>query len=145
MPTTKSNSPRSQRAGRSTAARDTNTRRTSASGDDSFVTWAGRTLKERPYASAAIATGAVTAVAAGAFFLSRRDQSPRERGESFTHKVKGTFADARARIKDLIHSDDSKSQQEIAEEAMTLTATGKTKSPVDRSSSNAIKTGAIAY
>ena len=144
MPTTKSNSPRSQTTGRSTAARNADTRSTRARSDDSFVARAGRTFRERPYASAAIATGAVATVA-GAFFLSRRDQSLRETSDTITHKVKGSFAEARAKFRDLIHSGDGRSQQEIAEEALTLTATGKTKSPVDRSSSNAIKTGAIAY
>ena len=144
MPKTKSNSPRSQTAGRSTAARSTDSRTTSAWADNRFVARAGRTLRERPYASAAIATGAVATVA-GAFFLSRRDQSLRETSDTITHKVKGSFAEARAKFKELIHRDDGRSQQEIAEEAMTLTATGKAKSPIDRSSSNAIKTGAIAY
>jgi hypothetical protein len=143
MVTTKSRASNSRSASRAT----TQSRTTSARADDSLVSRAGRTVRDRPYASAAIATGAVTAVAAlaaGAFLLSRRDRSSPETSDSITHKVKGSFADARARIKDLIHWDERKSQQEIAEEALTLTATGKAKNPIDRSAS-AIKTGAIAY
>ena len=146
MPTTKSKSPRSRSTGRANTTGSTgNSRTSSARNDDSLATWAGRTIRERPYASAAGAVTAVAAAVAGAYFLSRRDQSWREPGDTITHKVKGTFADARARIKDLIHRDDARSQQQIAEEALTLTATGKARNTSgDRAAIDA-KAGAIAY
>jgi hypothetical protein len=149
MATTKSTTQRKRQASRTAAPRNEgSSRAASARRDDSIVAQAGRTLKQRPYASAAIATGAVAALA-GAFLFSRRDRSPQDasgRGasESLTHKVKGSFADARARIKDLIHSEDSKSQHEIAEEALTLKSTGSGKSAREDRSTN-IKAGAIAY
>jgi hypothetical protein len=137
---------RTTRTRSTTASSGRGNRNASGARDESIVARTGRTLKERPYTSAAIATGAVTAVAAaaaGAFFFSRRDRSASEPSESVTSKVKGSFADARARIKDLIHSDD-KSQQEIAEEALTLKESGNTRSArEDRSTSS--KAGAIAY
>ena len=148
MATTKSNSPRNRSTSGTTGSRSTTkARATSAKADDSLIARTGRTIRDRPYTSAAIATGAVTAVAAaaaGAFFFSRRDKSLRETSEAVTSRVKGSFAEARAKIKDLIHSDD-KSQQEIAEEALSLKATGAAKSPVENRTATAIKTGAIAY
>jgi hypothetical protein len=151
MATTKNTTSRSRQPSRATGTR--NARATSATRDESLAARTGRTLRDRPYTSAAIATGAVTAVAAvvaGAFFFSRRTPSAGEGNrewnrESITHKVKGSFADARARIKDLIHSDDAKSQHEIAEEALTLKSTGTGRSRNDERSSTEIKAGAIAY
>ncbi len=133
--------------GRTTGTRSTGkSRAPSTKNDTSIIARTGRTIKQQPYTSAAIATGAVTAVvaaAAGAFFFSRREKSDQETGESVTDKVKGSFAEARARIKDLISSDE-KSQQEIAEEALTLKETGATSS-IDDVSASKIKTGAVAY
>jgi len=137
---------------KTTRSRTTGTRPTtkprasSAKTDTSIIARTGRTIKQQPYTSAAIATGAVTAVAAaaaGAFFFSRRDKSVSETAQSVTNKVKGSFAEARAKIKDLISSDE-KSQQEIAEEALTLKETG-VMSPVDELSASKIKTGAVSY
>ena len=82
----------------------------------------GRTVKQKPYVSAAIATRAVTAVAAaaaGAFFFSRKDKSFGE----FTARVKDGFAEASDKIRDRFARD--KPQSEIAEEALTLKETGK--------------------
>jgi len=149
MATTKTTT-RSRSTSRTTAARSSSapTAKSSAKADDSLIARTGRTIKERPYTSAAIATGAVTAVAAaaaGAFFFSRRDKSSREAGETVTHKVIGSFADAKARIKELIHSGDGKSQQEIAEEALTLKETGGARRPVDSLAPDQIKAGSVAY
>ena len=61
--------------------------------DTGLLARTGRTVKQRPYVSAAIATGAVTAVAAaaaGAFFFSRKDKSFGE----FTSRVKDGLAEA---------------------------------------------------
>ena len=50
------------------------------------------------------------ALAAGAFFFSRRDKSLDGTEDSLTNKVKGSFADARARIKDMVSSDAGRSR-----------------------------------
>jgi ElaB/YqjD/DUF883 family membrane-anchored ribosome-binding protein len=119
--------------------------------DDSLVARTGRTIRDRPYTSVAIATGAATVVAAaaaGAFLMTRRDKSLKEPSGELTSKVKDGFATASETVKDglasataaakelgqrganYLKSDDAASstetrtQQEIAEEALTLKATG---------------------
>ena len=95
---------------------------TKTKADTGLLARTGRTVKQKPYVSAAIATGAVTAVAAaaaGAFFFSRRDKSFGE----FTARVKDGFAEASDKIRDRFARD--KPQGEIAEEALTLKETGK--------------------
>ena len=95
---------------------------TKTKADTGLLARTGRTVKQRPYVSAAIATGAVTAVAAaaaGAFFFSRRDKSFGE----FTARVKDGFVEASDKIRDRFARD--KPQSEIAEEALTLKETGK--------------------
>ena len=129
---------------RSTAAKP----RASRPANKSLAARTGRTIKERPYTSAAIATGAITAVAAaaaGAFFFSRRDKSLRETGDDLTNLVKGSFADATSKLKELVGSDAGKTQREIAEEALSLKETGATPSPVDALASDQIKAGSVAY
>ena len=105
MATTKTSRSRTTGTRSTTATRGTSKpRASSAKADKSLVARTGRTIKQQPYTSAAIATGAVTAVvaaAAGAFFFSRRDKSLDGTARiALTNKVKGSFADARARIKD---------------------------------------------
>ena len=95
---------------------------TKTKADTGLLARTGRTVKQKPYVSAAIATGAVTAVAAaaaGAFFFSRKDKSFGE----FTARVKDGFAEASDKIRDRFARD--KPQSEIAEEALTLKETGK--------------------
>ena len=95
---------------------------TKTKADTGLLARTGRTVKQKPYVSAAIATGAVTAVAAaaaGAFFFSRKDKSFGE----FTARVKHGFVDASDKIRDRFATD--KPQSEIAEEALTLKETGK--------------------
>ena len=95
---------------------------TKTKADTGLLARTGRTVKQKPYVSAAIATGAVTAVAAaaaGAFFFSRKDKSFGE----FTARVKDGFVDASDKIRDRFARD--KPQGEIAEEALTLKETGK--------------------
>ena len=149
MATTKSTTPRSRTA-KPRASRPENT---------SLAARTGRTVKERPYTSAAIATGAVTAVAAaaaGAYFFSRRDKSFKEASEELTSRVKDGLASASGKVKDLGQrgaeyfkgesvGTETRSQQEITEEALTLKETGVAKSPIDALSVTEIKTGAIAY
>ena len=96
---------------------------------DGLLARTGRTVKQKPYVSAAIATGAVTAIAAaaaGAFFFSRNEKS----FDDIKAKVKDGFADASDKVRDRFVKD--KTQSEIAEEALTLKETGKLDSrPVD--------------
>lgn len=119
----------------------------------------GRTLKERPYTSAAIATGAVTAVAAaaaGAFFFSRRDKSFREASEELTARVKGGLTDAGDKVRDLAargselfkgdgSNDSNRTQAEIGEEALTLKEIGIKSSPADDFAGEQIKPGFVAH
>lgn len=140
-------------ASRSTASRPA---------DVSLAARTGRTIKERPYTSAAIATGAVVGVAAaaaaGAFFASRRDRSFKEASDELTSKVRDGFASASDKVKDLSQrgvdyikgdsserSSDTRSQREIAEEALSLKTTGETSNPAEELSSVETKAGAISY
>ena len=156
--------------------------------DNSLVARTGRTIKERPYTSAAIATGAVgvvaAAAAAGAFFVSRRDKSFKEASGELTAKVKDGLASASETVKDGLASatetvkdgfasasetvkdlgqrganylkgdggdagsstgGETRSQREIAEEALSLKATGATSNPAEELSSTETKAGAISY
>ena len=174
MATTKITTPRKRATRTTTETRTATTqpRVTSAKADTSLVARTGRTIKQRPYTSAAIATGAVTVAAvaavAGAFLMSRRDKSFKEASGELTTKVKDGFASATEtvkdgfagatdRVKDLGQrgtdyfkstpsaSGETRTQQQIAEEALTLKQTGSAKSPVDELSATEIKTGAVAY
>jgi hypothetical protein len=155
-----------------------------AKADNSLVARTGRTIKERPYTSAAIATGAVgvvaAAAAAGAFFVSRRDKSFKEASGELTAKVKDGLASASETVKDGLASatetvkdgfasasetvkdlgqrgadyfkgdaseasSDTRTQREIAEEALSLKATGATSNPAEELSSTETKAGAISY
>jgi len=159
--TTKTRAPRSSSTNRTTTGTSrSSSSASSASGrsDDSIVARAGRSFKERPYTSAAIATGAVTvaaaATAAGAFLLSRRDKSFKEASAELTSRVKDGFASAGASAKGLGQRgtgffrgdgrDESRNQHDIAEEALTLKETGSAKSAREDRSTN-IKAGTIAY
>ena len=89
---------------------------------DDLLSRTARTVTQKPYVTAAIATGAVTAVAAvaaGAFFFSRKDKSFGE----FTARVKHGFVETSDKLRDRFAKD--KTQGEIAEEALTLKETGK--------------------
>ena len=179
MATTKSTTPRKRTANRTTTSatrgsQASSNSRSSSSGktDDSIVARSERTLKERPYTSAAIATGAVTLAAAvgaaGAYLFARRDKGFKAAsGElsetvksglaSASETVKGGIASASETVKDLGQrgsalfkgSDDgsgseTRTQQQIAEEALTLKETGAS-SALNEGSSTEIKAGAIAY
>ena len=90
--------------------------------DDNLLSRTGRTVKQKPYVSAAIATGAVTAVAAvaaGAYFFARKDKSF---GDLST-RVKDGFAEVSEKVRDRFAK--PRTQSEIAEEALTLKETGK--------------------
>ena len=190
--TAKSTTPRkrmaSKPAGTTTAQAAASTSKprapTSKKLNDSLVARTGRTIKDRPYASAAIATGAVTVVAAaaaaGAFLMTRRDKSFKEASGDLTSKVKDGFASAGETVKDGLASatetvkgglasatatvkdfgqrgaeyftgdtndtgTETRTQQQIAEEALTPKETDVAKSPIDKLSAIEIKTGAVSY
>ena len=126
--------------------------------DTGIAARTGRTIKRQPYTSAAIATGAVTAVVAavaGLFFFRRSDKSFGEFTNDVTSRVKDGLTDVGTRAKDTVSRlrdglDDrfasDKSQSDIAEEALTLKETGKkTSFPVDPVVEDQTKTGSIAY
>lgn len=131
------------------------TRKTSSrKRDDSLLSRTGRTVRERPYVSAAIATGAVTAVAAaaaGAFFFSRRRETSDDSSttEPMTTRIKDGLAEAASKVRDTaMHwmGDDSRDQSDIAEEALTLKETGaKSRRPADPTVEQQTKAGAVAY
>ena len=114
----------------------------------------GRTIKRQPYTSAAIATGAITAVAAavaGLFFFRRSDKSLGEFTNDLTSRAKDGLADVSAKAKDTVTRirdglDQNKSQLQIAEEARTLKETGKTATfPIDPVIEAQTKVGSVSY
>ena len=153
MATTKKTTTR--RAPKANASRaNTNNAKT----DTGLAARTGRTIKRQPYTSAAIATGAVTAVAAtvaGLFFFRRSEKSLGEFTSGLTSRAKDGLADAGSRAKDRVSKirdgiDDrfaaDKSQTEIAEEALTLKETGKkNRKSVDPVLDDQSKVGSIAY
>ena len=123
--------------------------------DQSLAARTGRTIAEKPYVSAAIATGAVTAVAAlaaGAYFFSRRDQSISDTAEKFGTRIKDGFGEVKATATDLARKTrarfdgaGTKTQSDYAAEALALKETGKNDaSPLDPLVADQLKTGAIA-
>ena len=154
------NSSSNQRSRSSGSATSAKSQTSAAKRDDNVALRAARTVRDRPYASAAIATGAVTAVAAaaaGAFFFTRRDKSFREASDELTARVKDGFTGAGDKVRELAErgsglfksesssGSDGRTQQQIAEEALTLKETGAASRPVDSGSATEIKAGSIAY
>ncbi len=136
------------------APRTTTSRATSSKADTGIAARTGRTIKQQPYTSAAIATGAVAAFAAavaGVVLLRRSDKSFGEFTNDVTSRVKDGLTDVRTRAKGRVTRlrdglDKEKSQSEIAEEALTLKETGKkTKFPVDPVIEDQTKVGSISY
>ena len=146
---------------RSTSSRGSNSRSRSTSSssgggrasprkrNDSLIARTGRTIKERPYASAAIATGAVTAVAAaaaGAFFFSRSDKSLKQTAGDLSDKAKEAFDDAKETVaKTARKVTGNKNQSDYAEEALALKEDGEAPDrPIDPTVKDQLKTGAIS-
>ena len=157
MATTRKTTTRKPAATRraSTTAKSS-TENTRAKTDPSLAARTGRTVKERPYVSAAIATGAVTAVAAaaaGAYFFSRRDQSIGETAEELGARIKDGLSEAKTMVSDLgkragqlFDKTAGKSQEDYAAEALMLKRTGKPgERPVDPLVADQIKAGAVSY
>jgi len=145
---------------RSTAKSPARASRSSSSSDrQGIVARAGRTMSERPYATAAIATGAVTAIAAaaaGAFFFSRTNRDGSERTmDDMSARIKDGLDEARSAAGSMASklgsifgwsSEDGRDQSDVAEEALTLKETGKKKNPMlDQESNQEVKAGAVAY
>ena len=134
-------------------------RSSSRNSEQGMMQRATRTISERPYTTAAIATGAVTAIAAaaaGAFFFSRTNRDGSERTmDDLTDRIKDGLDEARTATGSMAtklgsifgwNSDQRSDQSDIAEEALTLKETGKKKnSMVDAQSNQEIKAGATAY
>ena len=171
--TTKSTTTRKRAASRTPASSTTSKPRATSTKklDDSLVARTGRTIRDRPYTSTAIATGAVTVVAAAAaaVLISRSDKSFKEASEDLTSKVKDGFASASETVKGGLASatetvkdlgqrgaeyfkgdggtsgSETRTQQQIAEEALTLKETGAADGPLDNLSATEIKSGAVSF
>lgn len=156
MATTRKTTTRKPAATRraSTTAKSS-TENTRAKTDPSLAARTGRTVKERPYVSAVIATGAVTAVAAaaaGAYFFSRRDQSIGETAEELGARIKDGLSEAKTMVSglgkragQLFDKTAGKSQEDYAAEALMLKQTGKPgERPVDPLVADQIKAGAVS-
>ena len=154
--TTTTRKPAARRATSAAKSSPSTTPTTSrATTDQSLAARTGRTIAEKPYVSAAIATGAVTAVAAlaaGAYFFSRRDQSITDTAEQLGARIKDGFSEVKATATDLARKTrarfdaaGTKTQSDYAAEALTLKETGKNDaSPLDPLVADQLKTGAIA-
>ncbi len=146
MATTKKTTTR--RASRRKPTTATTTRSTA---NPSLATRTGKAIAKRPVASAAIATGLVSGIAAAVagFFAFKKSgksfsqfsgdiaTSVKDTASETKTRVKDGLADAGAKAKDRVSKirdglDGEKSQAEIAEEALTLKETGKkAKTPAD--------------
>ncbi len=153
---------------KTTTTRTTRTARAPArrqAADPGIIESTERTIKRKPYASAAVATGVVSAIAAAATFLAfkksgksfsdfRNDAatSARDKAAEVSERVKDGLADAATLAKDSVTKlrdgidGHEKTQSEIAEEALTLKETGgKATFPGDPVIESQTKTGAISY
>jgi hypothetical protein len=143
----------------------TTTPRSTSSANPSLATRTGKAIAKRPVASAAIATGLVSGIAAAVagFFAFKKSgksfsefsgdiaTSVKDRAGETSAMVKDGLADAGAKAKDRVSKirdgvDGEKSQAEIAEEALTLKQTGQTSEiPADPVVEQQSKVGAISY
>ena len=158
--TRKTTTTRKPAARRATSAakssRSTTPTTSRATTDQSLAARTGRTIADKPYVSAAIATGAVTAVAAlaaGAYFFSRRDQSITDTAEQLGTRIKDGLSEAKTMVSglgkragQLFDKTAGKSQEDYAAEALMLKRTGKPgERPVDPLVGDQIKAGAVSY
>ena len=159
MATTKKTTTRSTT--RAPAARTPTARKA----DQGFVATTERTIKKNPYASAAVATGVVSAIAAAAagFFAFKKSgksfsdfsgdiaTSVKDKASETSERVKDGLADATTMAKDQVAKfrdgiDGEKSQSEIAEEALSLKETGSTATfPRDPVIDSQTKVGSVSY
>ena len=145
------------------APRKTTTVRASrpATASPSLATRTGKAMADRPVATAAIATGLVSGIAAavaGFFAFRKSGKTFSEFSGDIATSVKETAAETSERVKDGLTDagtkakakvakirdglDGEKSKAEIAEKSLTLKETGKTIDPVIEQQA---KVGAISY
>jgi len=103
--------------------------------NDGLAARTGRTIRDRPYASTAIAAGAASLVAGIAGLVMAKRNSGKnwsEFGDDISTRASDRFSEAKTRVTDaaerLRHRDGidpEKSQTEIMEEALTLKETGR--------------------
>ena len=108
---------------------------TSSKRNDGLAARTGRTIRDRPYASTAIAAGAASIVAGIAGLVMAKRSSGKnwsEFGDDLSTKASDRLSDARTMVKDATDRfrhrdgvDPDKSQNEIMEEALTLKETGR--------------------
>ena len=113
----------------------TSKNKSSSKRNDGLAARTGRTMRDRPYASAAIAAGAASIVAGVAGLLAMKRSSGKnwsEFGEDLSTRASDRFSEAQTKVRDAADRfrhrdgvDPDKSQTEIMEEAMTLKETGK--------------------
>lgn len=129
-------------------------RRSATSSKQSLAGRTGRVIKDRPVAAAAITTGIVSGIAAaiaGFLAFKKSGKTFGEFSDDVATRVKDGIADAKTKASDLVDRrkdgvEESATQTEIAEEALTLKETGKkTKRPLDPTIEDELKTGAISY
>jgi hypothetical protein len=142
----------------------TATPRAASTANPSLATRTGKAIAKRPVASAAIATGLVSGIAAAVagFFAFKKSgksfaefsgdiaSSVRETATETGTKVKDGLADAGTKAKNRVSKlrdgiDGEKSQAEIAEEALTLKQTGKTTDIPADPTVEAQTTGAVVH
>ena len=143
-----------QTSGKNTRRRTSSSSTRSSGGrtrDDSIFGRTGRTIKERPYTSAAIATGAVTAVAAavaGAFFFRRSDRSLAEIGEDLSERFNEGARTIKEKAGAMFSGEEDEGDTEqfrIAEEALTLKKPAQAEAPGRPDDRAGTETGAISY
>ena len=142
-------------------SRTTTPRQTKTTANPPITTRAGKAIKARPVATAAIATGLVSGIAAaiaGFFAFKKSGKTFSEFSGDIATSVKETAAETSERVKDGLTDagtkakakvakirdglDGDKTQAQIAEEALTLKDTGTTTDPVIDQQT---KVGAVSY
>jgi len=143
----------------------TRTRTPRRKADPGIVASTERTIKRNPYASAAVATGVVSAIAAAAagFFAFKKSgksftdfsndvaTSVKDKAAEASDRVKDGLADAQTMAKDKVAKlrdglDSGKSQSDIAEEALSQKKTGATTTfPIDPVLESQTKVGSVSY
>ena len=119
----------------SSRSRSTTNSSSSTKRNDGLAARTGRTIRDRPYASTAIAAGAASIVAGIAGLVMAKRSSGKnwsEFGDDLSTRASDRFSDARTRVMDAADRfrhrdgvDPDKSQSEIMEEALTLKETGR--------------------
>ena len=147
-------------------SRTTTPRQTKTTANPQITTRAGKAIKARPVATAAIATGLVSGIAAAVagFFAFKKSgksftdfsndvaTSAKDKAAAVSDRVKDGLTDAGtkakgtvAKLRDGLDSS-AKSQSDIAEDALTLKETGTTTEfPLDPAVKQQTKVGAVSY